>query len=411
MGMTILKNVSVLDTSSFSRTRYDSVVIDGDRIVSMNIDPSALGAGDVVDCRDLTLMTGLIDCHVHINMSSSSTVQNATLPNSLVAARATRILNAMLMRGFTTVRDVGGADQGYVLATDEGTIVGPDIVICGKMLCQTGGHQDVRFKWDNQDPDYLRGRLGGKSRMCDGVAEVRRAVREEIRAGAQFIKIIANGGLAANGVPISHLAFSSEEIAAIVEEAAIADTYVAAHAYTDEAISRCVRLGVRSIEHCVFVSPQTAAMMAEKDVTAVPTLATFEALTRPGADSGMTAAQRERAARVKESVYDSLRILKQAGVRMAFGTDLTHLDTHRHQSDEFTYRSRVLASPDVLRAATIDAARLLRKEDEIGNVFTGALANLLVVDGNPAEDVTILSNPDNIKLIMKSGSVVKNRIG
>lgn len=407
MSTTILKNVSVLDTASLSVTDYASVIVDGGRVAAMSREASTLEGDATIDCRNLTLMSGLIDCHVHINMSSSSTVQNATLPNSLVAARATRILNAMLMRGFTTVRDVGGADQGYVIATDEGTIVGPDVVICGKMLCQTGGHQDIRFKWDDQDPGYLRGRLGGKSHICDGVAGVRRAVREEIRAGAKFIKIIANGGLAPTGVPISHLAFSSEEIAAIVEEAANADTYVAAHAYTDEAISRCVRLGVRTIEHCVFVTPETAAMMAEKGVFAVPTLATFETVS----DAGMTPAQKERADKAREHAYDALRILREANVPMAFGTDLTHLDTHRHQSDEFTYRSRILGSPDVLRAATTDAARLLRKEDEIGNVFPGALANLILVEGNPAEDVKILSEPDNIKLIMKSGAVVKNRIG
>jgi len=410
MTTTVLKNISILNTETCAVTRHDNVVLSGGKIVEIN-DGSASTQGDeVIDCRNMTLMSGLIDCHVHINMSSWSTPQNATLPNSLVAARATRSLNGMLMRGFTTVRDVGGADQGYVTAIEEGTIVGPDLIICGKMLCQTGGHQDVRFKWDNHDPVFLRYQLGSKSHMCDGVPEVRKAVREEIRAGAQFIKIIANGGLAPTGVPISHLAFSEEEIAAIVEEAAIADTYVAAHAYTDEAIERCVRLGVRTIEHCVFVSEKTARMMADKGTLAVPTMATFEAIGSEGKASTMTPEQLERAMKAKDSAYNAMRILKEANVPMAFGTDLTHTSLHHHQSDEFSYRSRVLSPADVVRSATINAAKVLRKENEIGNVFTGARANLILVDGNPAEDATLLSKPDNIRLIIKNGAVVKNQI-
>jgi imidazolonepropionase-like amidohydrolase len=408
MTALVLKNVGVLDTESCEVTRYDNVVLDGGKIVEINAAPTSEDGKDVIDCGGLTLMPGLIDCHVHINMSSWSTPQNAALHNSLVAARATRILNGMLMRGFTTVRDTGGADKGYVIATDEGTIVGPDLVICGKMLCQTGGHQDVRAKWDNQDPEYLRFQLGSKSHMCDGVPEVRKAVRQEIRAGADYIKIIANGGLAPTGVPINHLAFSEEEIAAIVEEAAIADTYVAAHAYTDKSIERCVRLGVRTIEHCVFVSEETAQMMKEKGCIAVPTMATFETLE--GKSSSMTPEQQERARQARESAYNAMVILKEAGVPMAFGTDLTHISLHHHQSDEFTYRSRVLPAKDVLQSATINAAKVLRKENELGNVFVGAKANLLLVEGNPAEDVTLLSKPDNMKLIIKSGEIVKNTL-
>lgn len=408
MGKTILKNVAVLDTSTCAIEKHAAVTIAAGRIARIDWEDIPADGAEVIDCGGRTLMPGLIDCHLHINMSASSSSQNAILPNSLVAARAVAIMNAILMRGFTTVRDTGGADQGYVQAVEEGTIIGPDLVICGKMLCQSGGHQDVRFPWDDRNADFLRQRLGSKSRLCDGVAEVRRAAREEIRSGARFIKIIANGGVASDKVPLSHLAFSDEEISAAVEEAANADTYVAAHAYSNEAIARCVRLGVKSIEHCVLVSPQTAAMMAENDVTAVPTVATFEALTALGASFGVPPLQVEKANRVRDKVYESLSILKKANVRMAFGTDLTHVDTHRHQSDEFTYRARVLSSPDVLRSATIDAARLLQMEDEIGNVFVGGKANLLVVQGDPTDDVTILSDPRNIRLIMKDGVVVRN---
>lgn len=293
---------------------------------------------------------------------------------------------------------------------EEGTIVGPDLVICGKMLCQTGGHQDVRFKWDWQDPAYLRGRLGAKARLCDGVPEVRHAVREELRAGAQFIKIIANGGMAAHGTPLSHLAFSEEEIAAIVEEASNADTYVAAHAYTDKAIERCVRLGVKSIEHCFFVSPRTARMMADNGVTAVPTLAVYELGQSARASMSLSPEARAENARQAEAVYDCLRILDEAGVPMAYGTDLTHAKAHARQSNEFLHRAKVLGSKEILRAATINGARLMRREHEIGNIFTGARANLLVIDGDPVQDVTVLADPANMQVILKAGEIVKNTL-
>ncbi|WP_083660538.1 metal-dependent hydrolase family protein [Acuticoccus yangtzensis] len=418
MSTTIFKNAAVLDTETCRLTRGQTVVVRGGRIARIGSDgPDDDGPGGapsdgdgeaaVIDCGGRTLMPGLIDAHVHINTTEYTTLENVVLPNSLVAARAVGTMNAMLMRGFTTVRDMGGADTGYIRAVDEGTIVGPDLMICGKMLCQTGGHQDVRLKWDWQDPAFLRGRLGAKARLCDGVPEVRHAAREELRAGAQFIKIIANGGLAAHGTPLSHLAFSEEEIAAIVEEAGDADTYVAAHAYTDKAVERCVRLGVKSIEHCFFVSPRTADMMAEKGVTAVPTLAVVELRrNRPGA----TPEEADKAARLLDEIDRGLAVLKAAGVAMAYGTDLTHASVHAHQSREFLYRLRGESSADVLRSATIVGAKLVKRAHEIGNVFEGARANLLVVDGNPAEDVALLADPGRIGVIVKAGAVVKNML-
>lgn len=403
---TLLKNASVLDTETCRITGDQTVVVTGGKIAHIGADVSEDRGDAVVDCGGRTVMPGLIDCHVHINTTESTTIENAILPNSLVAARAVKTMTGMLMRGFTAVRDMGGADAGYIRAVEEGTITGPDLMICGKMLCQTGGHQDVRFKWDWQDPEFLRGRLGAKARLCDGITGVRRAAREELRAGAQFLKIIANGGMAAHGTPLSHLAFSEEEIAAIVEEAENADTYVAAHAYTDKAVARCVRLGVKSIEHSFFVSPETARLMAENGVTAVPTLAVFELRH----SRKLTPEQAERTERLAEDIYNGLRILKQAGVAMAYGTDLTHASVHAQQSNEFLYRSKVLSAPEILRAATIEGARLMRRETEIGNVFAGARANLLVVDGNPAEDATILAHPERMQVILKAGEIVKNTL-
>lgn len=218
----------------------------------------------VIDLAGKTLMPGLIDCHVHVVSSSANLGANALLPDSLVAARAAKLMNEMLLRGFTTVRDVGGADYGLKQAQEEGLINGPRLVICGKALSQTGGHTDYRGRFDRRNVDFYAQKLGALGRICNGIDEVRSAAREEIKGGAQFIKVMANGGVSSPSDPIEFLSFSVSELEAIVEEASNAQTYVSAHLYTDEAIRRAVNAGVLSLEHCNLITPETAELAAAK---------------------------------------------------------------------------------------------------------------------------------------------------
>jgi imidazolonepropionase-like amidohydrolase len=187
-------------------------------------------------------------------------------------------MRSMLMRGFTTVRDVGGADLGLKIAVEEGHFEGPRLVICGKALSQTGGHTDYRGPFDERDSQYYTRRLGAMGRLCDGLDEVRRACRQEIKAGAEFIKIMANGGVSSPSDPIDFLSFSTSEMEAVVEEARNAQTYVSAHLYTDDAIRRAVKAGVRSLEHCNLITPETAGFAAKSGAIACPTLVTYEML-------------------------------------------------------------------------------------------------------------------------------------
>ncbi len=217
-------------------------------------------------------MPGLSDARVHMVATIASLGLDAALPASLVAARSTRPRRGMLMRGFTTVRDVGGADCGQAVAVEEGTVPGPRLVVSGRALSQTGGHCDFRGPYD-ASPNRFAGRLGALSRLRDGVPEVRRAARGEIKAGAGFIKIMANGGVASPTGPIHFLGFAREEIAAALEEAENAGTYVSAHLYTDAGIRRAVECGVRSLEHCNLIQPRTAWFVA------VPTLVTHDKLS------------------------------------------------------------------------------------------------------------------------------------
>jgi imidazolonepropionase-like amidohydrolase len=260
----------LLDPSRDALLDGFEVLVENDRIKEVSDRPIAAGSAIRIDLsgktHDLlqplplardgsTLMPGLIDCHVHVVAALVDIAANAMAPSSLAAMRAARILRTLLMRGFTTVRDAGAADHGLVRAIDEGLIEGPRLIISGKALSQTGGHGDSRARSD--DRMTFSDRVGALCRLADGVDGVRKAAREEIKSGARFVKIMANGGVASPNDPIHALGYSRDEISAAVEEAKNAGLYVAAHLYTDEAIARAVDCGVHSLEHCNLVRPET----------------------------------------------------------------------------------------------------------------------------------------------------------
>jgi imidazolonepropionase-like amidohydrolase len=407
--MIVLRNAVVVDGSRKEPPPPVDVVIEGDSIREVS-ERGAKTAADEIDLSGKVLMPGLIDCHVHVVAGMVNLGQNALLPDSLVAARAAGIMRGMLMRGFTTVRDVGGADVGLKLAVEEGAILGPRLVISGKALSQTGGHGDLRGRFDARHPSYYERRLGALGRVCDGVTEVRRAAREEIKAGADLIKIMANGGVASPTDPIAFFGFSREEIAAIVEEAEAAQTYVAGHLYTDEAIRRAVECGVKSVEHANLITAETARLMVERGAWAVPTLVTFEALKQEGASLGLPEVSVAKIDDVRLAGLRSLEIMRDAGLTMGYGTDLLG-DMHRRQSEEFTIRGRVLPAHEVIASATAIAAKIVGMQGRIGVVAPGALADLIVVDGNPLADLSVLGGQgERIPAIMKGGRFVKNTL-
>ncbi|ARS52765.1 metal-dependent hydrolase family protein [Kushneria konosiri] len=406
----LLYNARLVDGSAPTARDNISVLIEHGRITQVS--EEAIDAPDAtrLDLGGRTLMPGLIDCHVHVIATTADLGANALLPDSLVTARSSRIMRDMLMRGFTTVRDVGGADRGLQQAVAEGYFEGPELVICGKALSQTGGHTDYRGFYDERDDQYQTRRLGSMGRICDGGDAVRRATRQEIKAGAQFIKVMANGGVSSPSDPIDFLSFSVSELEAIVEEATNAQTYVSAHLYTDQAIHRAVMAGVRSLEHCNLITPETARLAAEKGAMACPTLVTYEMLKQEGAQYGLKPDSVAKIDDVRLAGLESLKIMREAGLTMAYGSDLLG-EMHRHQSEEFVIRSRVLAPHEVIRSATLDAARLLQREGDIGCVAEGARADLIVVDGNPLEDMSLLTHQGaHMSVIMQGGRMVKNQL-
>src|SRR5690606_10960092 len=343
-----------------------------------------------------------------LNLSSQG-----ALPDALVMMRAVPIMSAMLRRGFTTLRDAGGAGWGLKCAVEENTIVGPRLFISGRALSQTGGHGDPRQRSDHLRPMSYCGccfRAGDISRVVDGVDNLRRAVREEFQMGADQIKIMASGGVASPTDPIAAYGYSEDEIAAIVAEAHGRQTYVMAHSYTAEAIERAVRNGVRTIEHGNLIDEPIARLMAEKGAYVVPTLVTYEALANEGASYGLPADSVAKIETVRAAGLASLELYKRAGVKMGFGSDLLG-PSQRLQSDEFRIRAEVLPNFDVLQSATLIGAEILNMQGKLGQLIPGAIADVLVVDGNPYQDINcLLGQGDHIPLVMKAGQIYHDEL-
>jgi len=406
MASTLFTNARIVDGTAPEAGTPVSVLVEGGTIREVGKSVASAKA-KVVDLKGKTLMPGLIDAHVHVIAGVADLGRNAALPDSLVAVRSLVIMRDMLMRGFTTVRDVGGADFGLKQATEEGSFPTPRLVISGKALSQTGGHADFRGRYDDRPTPVTGHKLGALGRVCDGLDQVRRAAREEIKGGADFIKIMANGGCASPTDPIHFLGFSVSELEAIVEEARMAGTYVSAHVYTDEAIRRCVEAGVHSLEHCNLIEAETARLAAAKGAVAVPTLVTYDKLVSDGPKLGFPPDSVTKVDVVRNAGMNSLAVMKKAGLAMAYGSDLLG-EMHRYQSEEFVIRGRALPAHEVIGSATHVAAKLLKLEGKIGTVAPGAHADLIVVDGDPLKDLSLLTRQGrHVPVIMKGGAFVK----
>jgi imidazolonepropionase-like amidohydrolase len=410
MAATLFRNLRLFDGLTDTLLEGMEVLVEGERIKEVADRPITSAAARVVDCAGRTLMPGLIDAHVHAYGVDADLGRLDKLPRSLQALQAAERLKDSLKRGFTSIRDAGGADWGLAIACDTGLITAPRLFYPGRALSPTGGHGDMRANVMLEQFCGCCAPAQAISIIADGVDEVRKAVRGELKRGAHAIKIMASGGVASPSDPIYALQYSDEEIACAVWEAKAWRSYVLAHAYTPESIHRAVRLGVRSIEHANLIDATTAEFMAEKEAFAVPTLVTYDALAEDGPSLGMPPESMAKLASVKDAGLGSLEILARAGVRMGFGTDLLGA-MHRRQSDEFIIRRQALPAADVLRSATSINAALLKKDGQLGVVAAGALADLILVDGDPIADIGVLTGQgERIPLVMKGGEALIDRL-
>ena len=408
MAVTILRNVSVLDAENGSLSAEQSVVIEGSRIA--DVGPALTGPDDAVimDGAGRTVMPGLIDAHTHPAVVDHDVFGMAEWPPAYVAARASRALAGMLARGFTSIRDVGGGDIGLARAVEEGYFTGPRVFYGGKQLTQTGGAGDWRAPSRRvYDDNYYSPAIGV---ICDGVPEVRRAVREEVRRGAHHIKVYLSGAVDSPSDRVDSTQFSMEELSAIVEEATAANIYVAGHAYTSRAINRGLEAGVRSIEHGNLMDESSMPLFKKHQAYYVPTIVTYYALAARSRQGLLPGDIDVKLQEVIHGALGALEMAHTAGLSIVYGTDL-FADTHDQQLQEFIIRSEIQPPADLIRSATSTAARLLQREGGLGVVAPGALADLLVIDGNPLEDIRVLTTPERtLKLIMKGGQIFKNEL-
>src|SRR6201993_408595 len=403
----IFADCAVLDGTRNERREDHHVLVEGDRIREVSARPIASTTAETIDLHGRTLMPGLIDAHVHVLAVDAALARLSDRPVTLLTLQAGKVLEGMLARGFTTVRDAGGADGGLAEAVEAGLVRGPRIFPSGMALSQTGGHGDTRPR--TQSVVTCACCEGGinLSRIADGVTECRRAARDELRKGATQIKILASGGVASPYDPIWNLQYSEEEVRAIVEEARAWHTYVLAHAYSPEAIRRSIDFGVRSIEHGNLIDRVTAEHVAGADAFVVPTLVTYDALHRFGTELGFPEVSMAKLGEVREAGLNSLDILQAAGVKIGFGTDLLG-PMHRHQSHEFVIRAEVMSPFDIIRSATIVNAELLNRSGDLGIVAPGARADLIVIDGDPLSDISLLDGQgQHLTHIMKDGVFYK----
>lgn len=410
MAQLLFKNFEMLDPKVGELQGGFELLVEGDKIREVSAKPIKAPKAAVVDCGKKTLMPGLIDSHVHVVLSEVFIRQLENVPLTLMTARAADLMRGMLDRGFTSVRDTGGADWGLKEATDKWLLAGPRLFIAGRAIGPTGGHSDGRRRTDPGTRCHCCNALSFSMGIADGVSDVRRAVREEMRQGVDQVKIMMSGGVASPYDPLDSLQFSMDEVHAAVEEAHAFGRYVCAHAYTPEAITRAAHAGVRTIEHGNLIDDASAKLMAEKGMYLVANLVTYFEMKKRAAEYGMNADMLAKNDIVIEGALRSLEICKRHGVKVAYGTDLLgQLQTE--QSQEFTIRAEVQKPVEIIRAATLIGAEIVRMEGKLGCLEPGAFADLLVVDGNPLKNLKVLQEQGkHLSAIMKGGRFHKNRL-
>jgi len=405
----LFRNGLLVDGSGPDPVGPVDVLVEDGRISAVSRESLAADGAVEYDIAGKAIMPGLIDCHMHPFLTDMNLMRLEDTPVSLVTAQASVVLNRLLDRGFTSIRDAAGGDWGLKQAVDDGLIAGPRLFISGRALSQTGGHGDFRRRTDDSISCSCSSALHLTSRIADGVDQVRHAVRDELRKGADQIKIMVSGGVSSPHDPLEGCQFSMDEMEAAVDEASRAGTYVLAHAYSAEAIARALKAGVRTIEHANLIDQETAELAAKKNAFVVPTLVAYEAGARHAKDAGYSTAMLAKLKRVRELGLRSLELCKAAGVKMGFGTDIIG-DQELH-TQEFMLRAQVLPAHEIIASATRVGAEILRREGDLGVLAPGAIADVLVVDGNPLEDIGLLAgHGEQLCAIMKDGQFHKNNL-
>lgn len=401
----LVENCAVFDGVSETIAEGRTIVVENGVIREVSDAASYRGEADRIDAGGRFVMPGMIDAHFHAYGIELNPVLVDRIKPELRGLHAKRILEGALHRGFTTIRDAAGGDVSLATALRLGLIDGPRLFYPGLAISQTGGHGDLRAP-DHYDA-CVCAYCGAMSVVADGPDEMRRTVREQLRTGATHIKLFVSGGVLSPSDPIWMNQLNIEEIQIAVAEAETRRAYVMAHAHTNEAVIRCIDNGVRSIEHATLLEDSGAQAIAKADAFVVPTLAVIETIRAAGASLGLPPAMIDKMKEVGDQANLSYERLRTAGAKIGFGTDLLG-KLMPQQSIEFRLRRETCQPIEILRSATSVNAALLQMEGKLGVIAPGAFADILIVDGNPLDDVTLLERHETIRCILRDGRVVRN---
>ena len=406
----LFKNARIFDGTNAECPKGMYVLVSDGLIQEVSARPINAPRARVIDAARRTLMPGLIDAHLHAYCSDVSMQKIEAIGEPYRTAHAIRMLGHALDCGFTAVRDIGGGDYSLAKAIADGLVRAPRFFYAGKVLSMTGGHGDFRPLEQKSHHHELCscGIVNWGCRVADGVDACIQAARDELRQGAHCIKIMGSGGVASPTDPIWMNQYREDEIRAIVNECAERRTYVAAHCHPASAIRRCVEFGVRSIEHGTLIDDDTAWFVAERGAYIVPTMVVIFALVEMGKELGFPAVSQEKAAYAYKQALSGMDKMRRAGVKIGFGTDLLG-STYVQECREFTIRREVFTPLELLRQATSINAELMMQQGKLGCIAPGAYADLLVVDGDPLQDISLLAaNGKNLRVIVRGGDIVKD---
>jgi imidazolonepropionase-like amidohydrolase len=411
MSETLTFTHALLIDGTGAEPREDVTVVVADGVIK-EIGGSAAkrGTGRVCDLRGMTLMPGLIDAHVHVGNIEIRNHLTAQLPPAVYVVRTCRNLESDIDLGFTTLRDAAGLDPGFRAAVDQGLVRGPRLLLSITPLAQSGGSTPAYGP--GPDTPQPRNALGIYPEVCDGPDQVRAAARRTLGRGADQVKIFADGEVlaaqAADRAKPGQWKFSVDELRAAVDVAEAAGTYVMAHVYAPRAIRNALAAGVRSIEHGNLLDEETAGLMAEKGAFYVPTLITYDLLVKGGKSIGLDDYSIEKLALVGESGRRAVELAHRAGVKIASGSDIVGPGQDR-KGRELVVKAEILGAMGAIVSATKTNAELLNLGDRLGTVEAGKLADLIVVDGNPLQNIGLFEDGRRtVRFVLKAGRVMKD---
>ncbi len=406
-----LCNANIIDCTGRDPIVGGTLVVSGGRIQDVGAASSVSIPRDarMVDMGGRAVMPGLMDAHAHVALLEARIAEYEDKhPGAIFAYSVARNIENTLMQGYTTIRDTGGCDWSFKESVQRGLIPGPRMFVSNGPISQTGGHGDHRQRHDRRSEHHDHPLMAG-SAIADGADQVRLAAREQLRRGADQIKVMAGGGAASPTDAVEDPQYTVEELAAAVYEARAVRKYVCAHVYVPEGIQNCIKAGVRSIEHGNFMDEESASMMKENDVFLVPTLAIFEMSSRYGRKNGAPESMIQKVNSVRDVGAQSLEIASSVGLKIGSGSDVFGPYVEG-RALSLKLQANVLGAMESLICATRNNAELLGIADEVGTLEAGKLADVIVVDGDPLQDISILQDQDNVQVVIQLGRVVKGEL-